>query len=388
MRRDPQRFKIGVFTVVGVLLLLTAVIAVGAGRWWLREGRTVYCYFTESVSGISNGSPLKLRGVEVGHVADVVLLPPGELRRGVSKWDTVIEVQCTVYPDALGVDAGLVTTEADLERWVQLQVARGMRVTIKWKDITGQKYLSLDHFRISDHPIPDLPTTRRPYIPTAQQASFSDIQRDLAATLAKIAQMDFQEISHRVLDVLDIAAQRIEAIDTVSLQGHAEETLVAVRELAQDPALRRVLDRLDTISESMTTTTKRVEELLAGDRIDDGLDDVRESAAALRRTMARLEEDIPRLVGRVEEVAQRAARVVDEADVSGTTASIRGAADSFAGAADRVGDATRDIAAMRQELRRVMREVSSTSRAVGRLARSLEEQPGSLLAGKRVRAED
>ncbi len=390
MRRDPRTFKIGVFAFFGILLLLVGIVTIGAGRYWLQEGRTVYCYFTESVSGVAVGSPLKLQGVEVGQVSDVVLLPPRKVRRlkrGVGSWDSVIEVKCTVYPEAIGAETGLVMSQDELSQWVGEQVSRGMRVSIKWKDITGQKYLSLDHYRISDHPIPDIEGTNTPYIPTAVEASFSDIQRDLATTLSKLASVDFEQMSRRVLDVLDLVALRVEALDTQSLQGHAEETLLAVRELAEDPALRRLIDRLDEISGSMTTSTKRVEELLANGQIDSGIEDFGAAAASIRRTVEGLERDIPQLMDKVDQIAVRAEEQVVAADVSGTTASIQNAADKFGGAADKVGAAMRDVSAMREEMRRLMRSVSDTSKSLARLARSLEEQPGSLLAGKRVSGE-
>ena len=69
-------------------------------------------------------------GVEVGQVADVVLLPLRPRKRGATKWDSLIEVRCTVYPDALGAQSGLMMTQEALTAWVNEQVGRGLRVTL------------------------------------------------------------------------------------------------------------------------------------------------------------------------------------------------------------------------------------------------------------------
>ncbi len=242
MARDPRKFKLGVFVLGGLAVAIAAVVVLGAGKLF-RESVTLYCYFDENVSGLDPGSPVSYRGVRIGDVEAVrlVRLPEGAMRP-----DSPIEVKCAIYPDLFGDADEFLVTQSEFSERIALVVARGMRASINWKDITGQKYIALDYYQPSEQPVPDLGIrAKSPYIPTAQTATLADIQRDLATVAGKLARVDYEEISTRVVQLLEITTQRIESIDTQALAGHAEETLVAIRRMAENPELRAAMSRLD-----------------------------------------------------------------------------------------------------------------------------------------------
>ena len=90
MARDPQKFKLGVFVLTGIALLLGGIIVLGAGSWF-RESVTMYCYFDINVSGLEEGSQIRYRGVNIGVVDDVRLVPTGDPAMGKQ---APIEVRC------------------------------------------------------------------------------------------------------------------------------------------------------------------------------------------------------------------------------------------------------------------------------------------------------
>ena len=81
MARDPQKFKLGVFVLSGIALLLGGIVILGAGSWF-REAVTMYCYFDINVSGLEEGSQIRYRGVNIGVVDSVRLVPTGDPAMG------------------------------------------------------------------------------------------------------------------------------------------------------------------------------------------------------------------------------------------------------------------------------------------------------------------
>jgi len=372
MARDPQKFKLGVFVLAGIAVLLGGIVILGAGKLF-RESVTLYCYFDENVSGLDAGSPVSYRGVRIGEVAEVRLV---RLEEGAMRPDAPIEVRCAIYPDLFGDQRELWVTQSEFEERVQVLVARGMRAAISWKDITGQKYIALDYFQPSEQPVPDLGIEpREPYIPTAQTATLADIQRDLATVASKLAHVDYEEISTRIVQLLEITTQRIESIDTQALAGHAEETLVAIRQLAENEDLHRAIARFDEIAEHAESVLERADELVHKPELDEAIADATASVRSMATTMSRIEQDVPRIVEKVESVVAEAEAALADADVPGTAGSLRGAADA-------VGEAAREIAGMRTDMQRARQEFGRASRSIDRLTRALSEDPGVLLRGR------
>lgn len=88
---NTNRWKLGLFVTAGITLLVAVVMWAGVSQ--LRRGTfPVYFYFDETVNGLDIGSPVKFRGVVVGHVDEIV---PAQDRRHV-------EVRAGLYVDALG----------------------------------------------------------------------------------------------------------------------------------------------------------------------------------------------------------------------------------------------------------------------------------------------
>ena len=78
MSTETQRYRLGIFVVSGVALTVVGVAALSAGRLF-QETYPLYCYFQESVQGLEPGSPVKFRGVQIGRVEAVNLMPSSRI---------------------------------------------------------------------------------------------------------------------------------------------------------------------------------------------------------------------------------------------------------------------------------------------------------------------
>jgi phospholipid/cholesterol/gamma-HCH transport system substrate-binding protein len=65
-----QKFKVGIFVVVGLVLLLVAVFFIGQGEHFWQKKETFIAAFKD-VAGLKPGSPVELGGVDIGIVSGV-----------------------------------------------------------------------------------------------------------------------------------------------------------------------------------------------------------------------------------------------------------------------------------------------------------------------------
>ena len=67
-------FKVGVFLVLAMALIVAAVVILGAGTF-APKGEFFETYFDRSVAGLNKGAPVELQGVEVGRIESVRTSP-------------------------------------------------------------------------------------------------------------------------------------------------------------------------------------------------------------------------------------------------------------------------------------------------------------------------
>ena len=70
MSDDKRYFKVGAFVLTGALLIGSFTVILGGGDYFA-EKVVIETYFDESVQGLEVGSPVKLRGVQVGSVSSI-----------------------------------------------------------------------------------------------------------------------------------------------------------------------------------------------------------------------------------------------------------------------------------------------------------------------------
>jgi len=74
MSRTPQKSLIGFFTIVGLALFIGLLLLFLGDKIFVRQKDLVVFYFEESIKGLSVGSPVILKGVEIGKVMKIDIL--------------------------------------------------------------------------------------------------------------------------------------------------------------------------------------------------------------------------------------------------------------------------------------------------------------------------
>lgn len=373
----PDKARLGVFVVSGVVLAVLGVLALGAGRLF-EKTVPVHCYFTESVQGLETGSPISYRGVLVGRVESVSMRRPATSEDGGTGMHSaaIIRVRGALHPSAFLEKSAGFADEERVRETLREGVERGLRVRLAWKDITGQKYLDFDFHDPAEAAPPKLPIVpEEPYVPTYVSKSLQDIQKDLATAVSNLSQIRFEEIGTKIEQILDRVSEHLEKLKTDDITAALREATEGIRKLTESGELQRGLERVDSITAQAEQSALRLNELLAKPDLEAALTDFAATAKSSRAVVEKLEAQVPETAARLDGLLDEADRALAESKLPETTASIRASADG-------VGAAARNMTTIRTELVATMRELSQAARSVSRLADYLERRPDAILAGR------
>ncbi|MES1926457.1 MlaD family protein [Salinisphaera sp. T31B1] len=307
---------IGLFMLGAIVLFVAAVLAFGGTRL-LSDNRTAVIFFDQSVLGLSNGSKVLFRGVQVGTVKQVQLrLDPsvGKARIGVT-----IEMggNNTVMMD--GSASGRSVSTEDL-------VQRGLRAQlVVWSYVTSQLAVNLD-FQPNTQPnfvadpeeleypeIPAVPSEIEQLKDTVSDLPWKQTLTTVNSTMESMVRLadDMDELiktlgpsltqtSDSARQTMQAARQTIEASDsqiTQTLSGLRQLTDTVNKQIvSRDAQIDRLLDNAENTSRNLTQISKNLEALTdpgSDDRqdIQSAIRDLSAGAASLRRFAETLERD-------------------------------------------------------------------------------------------------
>lgn len=171
MPGQASKFKIGLFVVTGLLLMVTVFVWLGASRYF-EDSKMVVAYFTESVQGLESDSPVKYRGVPVGRVKAIRMAP----------------------------DAKLIEVTMSLNR--NFRVNDDLGVKINLLGLTGQKYLEMDNFRPDQlrEPISLEFSPRYPVIPT-YPSDIREIGNALENLFQKVKGVELERVTNNLIRI-------------------------------------------------------------------------------------------------------------------------------------------------------------------------------------------
>jgi paraquat-inducible protein B len=281
---------VGLFVIAALLLLLGGVLAISSGRVFT-QWRTWVAFLPGSASGLKEGTPVTMRGVQIGQVRDIELFFTGQGHQvGIM---VVIQVRRGSIK-TLGGHA-MVASLSDAEV-VRQQVAEGLRAEVKSSSpIAGQKSIDLDfhperkaRFAGIKTPYPEVPTA-----PTGMER----LNEKVEETLKKISEIPIEELVTQLQGTL-ASAQGL--LDSGDLRGAVTNLRVALATVDQTlKRADRTMGNVDgLVADARTTMTTA----------NDTVKSVRSAADDIRRTLATVDRNVERTA----ETQLEAARTLDE----------------------------------------------------------------------------
>ena len=160
---------VGLFVVVGLACLVGIILKYAGNQFSTEEDDLVVMYFEESIRGLSVGSSVVFKGVEVGKVADISLL--ANLREGTFKTPVLVSFNLEDSIDTID------RAELDNKQMLDNLIAKGLRARlISANYLTGQLMIEL----VMDEKTPAVLRGTGKYweIPT-ELSSFAMLSQDL-----------------------------------------------------------------------------------------------------------------------------------------------------------------------------------------------------------------
>ena len=239
MSSKTRYYKIGVFVIIGFVLVVIGVIVFGAGQFF-RKSIMVETYFDQSVQGLDVGAPLKFQGVQIGNVKRI-----GFVFNHYLTTHTYVLVRAEIFQDAVGVRKSLGRLPTYEERVLTIKglIEKGLRLQLDSGGITGVAFLNMIYL----DPKRNLPLNIdwKPeyfYIPSAP-GTITQITKAIEDLTVKLGDLDIKGITDKVNQIL---ANTNKAI---------EESQIA--EVSKD--IRRLLSSLDTNSKNLNSIMKSKE---------------------------------------------------------------------------------------------------------------------------------
>ncbi len=312
---------LGAFVLGALAIAFVALLTFSGGKLWSEHDRYVV-YFTESVNGLSIGAPVKIRGVQVGKVTEILVQYQPEDRT----LTTPVILEVDLEPLKIDGKGGFLWQRPALDDLIQ----EGLRARLKLQSlVTGQLYVDLD---FQPHTPVSLVGTYQglaeiPSIPSSQE----EIENTINELVREVRQLPLKD-----------TVQKLNATLT-----HLEAVLGQPEWRTSAHKLDQVLDNLDRLSEQL------------GPRLDQVSRRLEENLAISQRVFQRLDSELTPLL----QQGRGALRQTEQ--------TLAGLSQTLSPESPLVG-----------ELATALEEVREAARGIQILTEMLQTQPETLLRGK------
>ncbi len=234
MINRKAKFFVGLFIASGISLAVIAIIVLGMNRF-LEKGQFYAVYFNESVQGLIIDSPVKYRGVPIGHIERIALAPDSKL----------IEV--------------ILKIEADIT------LAENMIAQQKAVGITGSKFIELDLMDDSmEASFLELKFPTEYPVLASSPSNISGLFSSLDEIVKKLHSFDVVGISDSLKATLNLMDQSLKDFDAKGLSDNIKTSLTSLNKNFDQERWNRILTDIEKSTGSLDDMFGNTNDLLQG----------------------------------------------------------------------------------------------------------------------------
>jgi ABC-type transporter Mla subunit MlaD len=334
MNSESGYFKLGLFVITGIALIVGGIIFFGAGALF-REYFTMETATTESVEGLNPGAAVKFNGVTVGKVSRIAMAiweyrPTDPAKKQEIARYITIELQ-------INRSSFLSQTTSDIHKNMEEAIARGLRARMASSGLTGPPYIEIVFLDPKANPPAALPFKPSEfYIPSAP-SQFSQVVNSVTDILAQVKEANIPDAVTDLRKLINNTNNAVTQLDAKQLQAKAvalvdevRDTNKRVRQILDnpriDPAIDSVAGDLPKISARLRDVTAQVDDILKDPKTKEMLANLNDTTAAAapatadaRRILRQLDallssqsQDLEAIVSNLRTVLQNTAAVTEE----------------------------------------------------------------------------
>jgi len=248
---------IGIFVVLSIFLLMTAIVIFGGNRFFEKDNYVI-TYFEGSLQGLSIGAPVTYRGVTVGQVKDIKIhiQPDGEANQKL-----VIPVLIALHAgQTLIIDNPHQNLTHGIDPFLKSMCEEGLRAKLKLVSlVTGKRYIDLAFY---ENTTPEYRDTMGEYfeIPTlpSEMEQFNKMMNTI--DLGEL----YQKVMRTFSSLEELTGGLAKTLNHDKTQHLVDELLVATVNLNQilqqvDTSLPPILHKIDTGLDSINGLTSNAD---------------------------------------------------------------------------------------------------------------------------------
>ena len=347
--------KIGFFVLSGFALLLI-VIGIAGARVFSKKVVLAETYFTESVTGLDIGSPVKYRGVPVGEVSRIGFVF-SEYGKQASGERTLNGANQVLVVMAFDPDKFTPLKNNPPVAFLERLVKDGMHVKLAAAGVTGLSFLELDYYRSDQSPEQPLTfswSPNNPYIPSAPSTMFT-FKKAMDNVFIKLDEIDIQALGDKLLATLSLVQKKFDGVDVAKLSSEATTLLSELRE-----------------------TNQGLKQLVASPELAKFPTDIGAAAGSARRITATVEDQLTPFVRSVQSVAERANFLVET--LNGVATNSGGQVEQTVTALNQTAQALNRTALSQQNaLAELIQNLRNASASLDQIVSDVRANPSTLL---------
>lgn len=264
MNAKSSYFKLGLFVLGAILLAVAGILVLGAGAL-MRDTIDLETYLDESVQGLSVGSPVKERGVQIGIVKEI------DFAR--NSYALTSDNDPKNYGRYVVVKMSMPAQGKFQADRLNSEIARGLRVRLVAAGITGQLFLEVDYLEPEKNPPLDISWDPESlYIPSAS-STFARIGSAVDDFIEEVQQAEVEKIARNIDRLVVVMTRAIEEArvdrlsrETEGLIAELRKTNESLRAFTSNPKMQKLPGELSATVSDIRRTTRRLDTLIAGNQ--------------------------------------------------------------------------------------------------------------------------
>lgn len=194
-------FKIGLFILIGIALIVGGIVFLASKNLW-QKTITMETYFSESVQGLSKGSPVKFLGMDIGEVTDIATVSNiyyDQIKTDIEKSNRYIYVKMAINPRFFNAEY-----VNNIDKEIKNDIYNGLRVKLALQGLTGNAYLEFAYADVSIHPTISIFWTPENYYIPSIPSTLAYFSENVSYLLRELRKVDFKQLFDSFQNLMDV----------------------------------------------------------------------------------------------------------------------------------------------------------------------------------------